>query len=222
MLEAADSEDVFSYINKIDNENFDAAQLYKDLRGGKASKATIDIVNQIDVERINNYIKDIIDSSGEINFDNMNELRLSLQKGTFSKEEISFISKKMSELNITNEFESFMKQKMNFKEFLKNYADPPPINKNKVHAHHILFKTGKGHEQQALVAEGQEILRKYGIDPVIGPENLVWAPMSVEGQHGPEILRELVNELKQADELGDYDFIKEILERYGEIASKRY
>jgi len=31
-------------------------------------------------------------------------------------------------------------------------------------------------EQLRLVQEGQDILRRNGIDPIAGPENLVWAP----------------------------------------------
>lgn len=54
------------------------------------------------------------------------------------------------------------------------------------HAHHILFKTGREGTQQELVKEGQEILRKYGIDPIVGEENLVWEPNRVVGQ--PDIL----------------------------------
>lgn len=50
------------------------------------------------------------------------------------------------------------------------------------HAHHILFKKGLGQKQKVLVQEGQGILRGYGIDPIIGEENLVWAPNAVIGQ----------------------------------------
>jgi hypothetical protein len=59
------------------------------------------------------------------------------------------------------------------------------------HAHHILYKKGIGEAQQALVKEGQAILRRYGIDPIFGPENLVWAPKSAKGQHGAERLLQL-------------------------------
>ncbi|UJF32198.1 AHH domain-containing protein [Paenibacillus hexagrammi] len=50
------------------------------------------------------------------------------------------------------------------------------------HAHHILFKKGLGKTQQELVKEGQEILKEYGIDSIMGLENLVWAPNRVKGQ----------------------------------------
>ncbi|MED1559349.1 AHH domain-containing protein [Bacillus paramycoides] len=49
------------------------------------------------------------------------------------------------------------------------------------HAHHILFEKGLNQKQQKLVREGQGILRRYGIDPIIGEENLVWAPNAVIG-----------------------------------------
>ncbi len=47
------------------------------------------------------------------------------------------------------------------------HCDPPTAMINP-HAHHILFKKGLGQKQQELVREGQEILRRYGIDPIIG------------------------------------------------------
>jgi hypothetical protein len=49
------------------------------------------------------------------------------------------------------------------------------------HVHHKLFKKGLG--------EAQNILRKHGIDPIIGIENLVWAPNKIKGEHRPERLK---------------------------------
>lgn len=90
------------------------------------------------------------------------------------------------------------------------------------HAHHILFKTGHGAAQQELVNEGQEILRKYGIDPIVGEENLVWAPNRVVGQHDTAALEEVVNALKAVDKAGgDYDDIVEVLNMFGQIASEK-
>ena len=77
-------------------------------------------------------------------------------------------------------------------------------------------------EQQALVEEGQAILRKYGIDPIVGSENLVWAPNAVTGQHSIESLEKVVEGLKAVDEAGgDYDDIVNFLEDMGQIASSR-
>ncbi|WP_410983093.1 hypothetical protein [Bacillus cereus] len=47
---------------------------------------------------------------------------------------------------------------------------------------------GKTLFKQKLVGEGQEILKRYGIEPIIGTENLVWAPNRITGQHGIECL----------------------------------
>ena len=79
-----------------------------------------------------------------------------------------------------------------------------------------------GAAQQELVKEGQEILRKYGIDPIVGEENLVWAPNRVVGQHDIAALEEVVNALKAVDKAGgDYDDIVKVLNMFGQIASER-
>jgi hypothetical protein len=62
----------------------------------------------------------------------------------------------------------------------------------------ILYKFGIGPYQQELVREGQEILRKYDINPIYGVENLVYAP-NIKGQHNAENLIEVVDGLKQLE-----------------------
>ncbi len=52
--------------------------------------------------------------------------------------------------------------------------------------------------KKELVKEGQEILKEYDIDPILGLENLVWAPNRVKGQHGIEALRNVVDNLKKS------------------------
>ena len=94
------------------------------------------------------------------------------------------------------------------------------------HAHHILFKKGHGKAQQKLVEEGQAILRKHGIDPIKGIENLTWAPNRVKGQHSINALQHAVNELKEVDELVDVDSVGhqamvDKLKELGQIAAKR-
>ncbi|MGG5765077.1 AHH domain-containing protein [Bacillus proteolyticus] len=90
------------------------------------------------------------------------------------------------------------------------------------HAHHILSEKGLGQKQKVLVQEGQEILRKYGIDPIIGEENLVWAPNRIAGQHSIAALENVVNQLKAVDAAGaDLDDIIEILEDLGKQATSR-
>ncbi|MEH6888055.1 type IV secretion protein Rhs, partial [Priestia megaterium] len=79
-----------------------------------------------------------------------------------------------------------------------------------------------GQKQKELVQEGQEILRKYGIDPIIGQENLVWAPNAVVGQHSIDALEIVVHRLRAVEEMdGDLDDIVEALNDLGDIASTR-
>ncbi|PEY96982.1 type IV secretion protein Rhs, partial [Bacillus cereus] len=66
----------------------------------------------------------------------------------------------------------------------------------------ILFKKGLDEAQQKLVQEGQELLRKHGIESIIGDENLVWAPNRIAGQHGIERLQHIVDKLKEVDAMG--------------------
>ena len=118
-------------------------------------------------------------------------------------------------------FEEAMKG-INFGQYLRNVMGDIPTNMKDPHAHHILFKEGHGEAQKALVKEGQAILRKHGIDPIIGPENLVWAPNAVEGQHNEEALKMVVEGLKKRDEAGgDYKDIVNFLNEMGQIASGR-
>ena len=63
------------------------------------------------------------------------------------------------------------------------------------HAHHVLFKLGNGPAQKALVQEGQELLRKVGIDPIFGKEVLFWAP-NKKGLHVKAMLQNLIDEIE--------------------------
>lgn len=90
------------------------------------------------------------------------------------------------------------------------------------HSHHIVFKKGNVKAQKELVKEGQDILREYDIDPILGLENLVWAPNRVKGQHGIEALRSVVENIKKVrDAGGDRDDMVEMLEKLGDIAKRR-
>jgi hypothetical protein len=64
------------------------------------------------------------------------------------------------------------------------------------HAHHVLFKKGLREAQQGLVREGQDLLRKVGIDPLFGEEVLFWAPNGVDGQHSGATLLSLIEDLR--------------------------
>ncbi|MBM3966488.1 MAG: hypothetical protein FJ308_15705 [Planctomycetes bacterium] len=108
--------------------------------------------------------------------------------------------------------------------YLRGLIGGPPDDMIRAHAHHILFKSGLGLNQQKLVVEGMEILLKYDIDPVYGLNNLVWAP-NISGQHGIDALTRVVTRLRNADNSGGgFDAIKNALEELGQTAAniKRY
>ena len=85
-----------------------------------------------------------------------------------------------------------------FREILEENGFPKPKagEMTRPHAHHILFKRGIGEEQQAMVRQGQDILRGYDIDPINEIENLVWAP-NIRGQHTTTALKKVVDKLIQ-------------------------
>ena len=113
-------------------------------------------------------------------------------------------------------------KKYNFGDHLRNLVGPSPSGMFDPHAHHILFKTGLGETQKALVAKGQALLRSYGLDPIFGKENLVWAPNGVKGQHAVGNLRTVVEALEEVHEsLGTKAAIVKTLEKQGQIAAQR-
>ena len=171
-------------------------------------------------EKIDYYAEGLITESGNVNSARLHQIALDIQKGKVTSEEIKLLNKKVAELGITKEYETEMK-KIDFGTYLTIIKGPKPSNMDNAHAHHILYKEGNGPGQKALVEEGQAILRKYGIDPIVGEENLVWAP-NITGQHVKKThLKPLVDELKAVDAKGgSYEQIAEVLERHGEIASE--
>jgi hypothetical protein len=84
---------------------------------------------------------------------------------------------------------------------LRDAGIEPAVGMKQPHAHHVVYENGIGKAQQAVVKEGQEILRRHGLDPVKGLENLVWAP-NVKGQHNLANLTAVVDDLKAADAAG--------------------
>nr|WP_274028169.1 AHH domain-containing protein [Vibrio parahaemolyticus] len=109
-----------------------------------------------------------------------------------------------------------------FGAYLRSVVGPPPKDMPDPHAHHILFKKGLGAEQQALVTEVQILLRKYGIDPIFGPENLVWAPNRIEGQHDIKALQQVIDFLKMTDEMfGTREEMINALKSLGKTAAER-
>ena len=92
----------------------------------------------------------------------------------------------------------------------------------KPHAHHILFQNGLGERQKELVRIGQDILREYGIDPILAHENIIWAPMYAKGQHAEVVVKEIVETLEEMAEFGmDKEDIINYLQKMGRIASGR-
>ncbi|WP_240458699.1 AHH domain-containing protein [Virgibacillus sp. Bac330] len=167
---------------------------------------------------VNDYLDDII-VNGDVDAVKMNKLKNEIQNNTFNVDELSEIRKRMSELGISKEYDEAL-IKIDFGKYLRELIGEPPSAMIDPHAHHILFKKGLGQKQQELVQEGQEILKKYGIEPVIGKENLVWAPNRIAGQHGIERLQHIVNKLKEVDSFGgNREKIVEMLKLLGEEAA---
>ncbi|MBE7385190.1 MAG: Hint domain-containing protein [Leptolyngbya sp. SIO1E4] len=101
-------------------------------------------------------------------------------------------------------------------------SPPAGIWPFKWHGHHILFKSGNGPKQKALVIEGATILaRRANIDWVTSLHNLIFAPNGVTGMHGRPRLQSLVNDLKAMDAVNGSpkDFI-ELLRLHGEAAAQ--
>ncbi|PEY32838.1 hypothetical protein CN354_20530 [Bacillus cereus] len=66
------------------------------------------------------------------------------------------------------------------------------------------------------------LLDSDGIDPIIGEENLVWAPNAVVGQHSIDALEIVVKRLRDVEaEGGDLDDIVDALKELGGLASRR-
>ncbi|MDQ0213608.1 hypothetical protein J2S13_000002 [Oikeobacillus pervagus] len=167
---------------------------------------------------VSNYLDDIVEA-GSVNATKMNKLKNAIQNNTFSVDELSEIRKKMSDLGITKEYNEAL-IKLDFGKYLRGLIGAPPTAMIDPHAHHILFKKGLRQKQQELVREGQEILRKYGIDPIIGKENLVWAPNRIAGQHGIERLQHIIDKLKAVDSFGGTrEKMVEMLKLLGEEAA---
>ncbi|CAI8706974.1 MULTISPECIES: AHH domain-containing protein [Bacillus] len=84
----------------------------------------------------------------------------------------------------------------NFGKYFKNHIGDPPKEMKDPYAHHILFKKGRGKAQQEFDKEGQEILKEFNIDPILGLKNLTWTPNRAKGQHGIEAIQKVVDDIK--------------------------
>ena len=139
----------------------DAAKVIKNY-GDDAIRDLKSGITPKEIQDVQKYLKGIVDGAGNMDVAQMREVRLAIQNGKLSSREIKLLSKKKSELGITEAYESAMKN-IDFGKYLRNVKGEPPASMIDPHAHHILFKTGREGAQEKLVKEGQEILRKYGI-----------------------------------------------------------
>ncbi len=79
----------------------------------------------------------------------------------------------------------------------KKTGTEPPIGMKNPHAHHGVFKVGNGAEQQRIVGEAHDILRRRaGIDPIWDVDNLGWAPNKA---HSKAVISDILNRLKALD-----------------------
>lgn len=192
----------------------------------RKEKATVELINEIQksakFKNATKYLDDIIIDNGKANPSKLKEIRLALEKGEFSYEEVSEIYNTMCKLNISEAYEKELIEHMDFGKYLSKMVGEPPANMCNPHAHHILFKIGNGKKQKELVKQGQEILRKYGIDPIAGNEVLCWTPNKVVGQHNYDTLKSLVDDLTEKDAWGaTYEDIVQCLSDHKIIAAKR-
>jgi len=73
----------------------------------------------------------------------------------------------------------------------------PPSSMVNPHAHHIVFKNGRGTAMKKVLAESKAILEKHGIDWLKGKENLVWAPNKNYSLKAAEAVRDALQEAEQ-------------------------
>ena len=109
-----------------------------------------------------------------------------------------------------------------WKDYLTGIKGAAPVDMPNPHAHHILFKKGLGEAQQMLVREGQDLLRKVGIDPLFGEEVLYWAPNGVKDQHSHSTLLSLIEDLRElANKKADRSKYVEVLREHARDAAER-
>ena len=101
----------------------------------------------------------------------------------------------------------------NFKwgNYLKSLIGPPPPGMVNPHAHHIVFKKGRGSMVKYL-DKSKAILEKHGIDWLKGVENLVWAPNK---NHSKQAAKKVSQALEKADKAGGKDAVIKELQRLG-------
>ncbi|WP_158621044.1 hypothetical protein [Candidatus Kurthia intestinigallinarum] len=173
-------------------------------------------------------------SGNHIKHEKMNELLLAIQNANFkgdiklTEEDLNCIRRTMRSLGVEEQYDEALRhgkvisyakyyEKRVGTERYNNERAPYLAVDDRPHAHHILYKKGKGQAQQSLVKEGQAILKKVDIDPILSLYNLVIAPN--RRQHNKENLEAVVVALREADKKGaTREEIIEILVKNGEVA----
>lgn len=92
------------------------------------------------------------------------------------------------------------------------------MTKAKLHAHHIVLKTlPKSGKLRKFIKEAQDILEKHDIDVLYDTDNLTWA---INWDHSMEYVKAVAKALREADELGGKEAVKDALERIAKIVSE--
>lgn len=197
-----------------------------------------DALTNINQSHLVDYFESIIEFSrsgdNKIRFEKMNELLLAIQNANFkgdielTEEDLNCIRRTMRSLGVEEQYDEALRhgkvisyakyyEKRVGTERYNNERAPYLAVDDRPHAHHILYKKGKGQAQQSLVKEGQAILKKVDIDPILSLYNLVIAPN--RRQHNKENLEAVVVALREADKKGaTREEIIEILVKNGEVA----
>jgi len=125
------------------------------------------------------------------------------------------------------EYEEFATTlKTNFRKYMdaadvEYFENIKPADMNSVHLHHILQKLAGSDELADEILEVQKTLwSKYGIDPFVSSDILVWAP-NVAGQHGKIPMRTVIDRLNAVFAWGEKDDVVAELRKLGNEAAWR-
>lgn len=95
------------------------------------------------------------------------------------------------------------------KELRKHGAGNPPKDMTNPHAHHTVFKKGRGKKMREHIEKSKDILEKYDIDWYKGSENLDLAPNKNHSTKAAKVVREA---LEKADtEIGTSEAVIDAL-----------
>ncbi|MFK3873763.1 hypothetical protein [Pseudoalteromonas rhizosphaerae] len=79
----------------------------------------------------------------------------------------------------------------------KHGAGEPPESMINPHAHHSIFKKGRGKKMIEYLDESKDIVEKYDIDWYKGPENLGWAPNKNHSTKAAKAVRDYLVKVEQ-------------------------